>query len=417
MPTGDYDFFVGVDWGSERHQVCVLDPARHVHGERAVEHSGPGLAALADWLVAVAPGAPARIAVALEMPRGAIVDLLLARGLHVFSINPKQLDRFRDRHSVAGAKDDRRDAFVAADALRTDRWAFRRLEPDHPLILQLRECTRLDQEMQQELTRLANRLRDQLLRFYPALLRLAPAADEPWLWAVLALAPTPAAGAHVPRARLTRLLQTHRIRRLSAEDVHAALRAPALPVTPGTVEAAARHVALLLPRLHLIHAQRAQGTRHIDTLLAAYLAEAPAAGPPRAHHDVAILQSLPGVGRLVVATLLAEAAPLLAARAYPALRAQAGIAPVTRQSGKHRSVLMRYGCNHRLQQAVYHWARVSTQCDAHSRAHYTALRQRGQSHPRAVRGVADRLLAILIAMLKSDTLYDAARPRRREMAA
>ena len=396
MSTGDYDFFVGVDWGSARHQVCVLDPARQVHGERAVEHSGPGLAALADWLVAVAPGAPARIAVALEMPRGAIVDTLLARGLHVFSINPKQLDRFRDRHSVAGAKDDRRDAFVAADALRTDR---------------------LDQEMQQELTRLANRLRDQLLRFYPALLRLAPAADEPWLWAVLALAPTPAAGAHVPRARLTRLLQTHRIRRLSAEDVHAALRAPALPVTPGTVEAAARHVALLLPRLHLIHAHRAQGTRHIDTLLAAYLAEAPAAGPPRAHHDVAILQSLPGVGRLVVATLLAEAAPLLAARAYPALRAQAGIAPVTRQSGKHRSVLMRYACNHRLQQAVYHWARVSTQCDAHSRAHYTALRQRGQSHPRAVRGVADRLLALLIAMLKSDTLYDPARPRRREMAA
>lgn len=227
MPTGDYDFFVGVDWGSARHQVCVLDPARQVHGERAVEHSGPGLAALADWLVAVAPGAPARIAVALEMPRGAIVDTLLARGLHVFSINPKQLDRFRDRHSVAGAKDDRRDAFVAADALRTDRWAFRRLEPDHPLILQLREDTRLDQEMQQELTRLANRLRDQLLRFYPALLRLVPAADEPWLWAVLALAPTPAAGAHVPRARLTRLLQTHRIRRLSAEDVRAALRAPA----------------------------------------------------------------------------------------------------------------------------------------------------------------------------------------------
>ena len=78
---------------------------------------------------------------------------------------------------------------------------------------------------------------------------------------------------------------------------------------------------------------------------------------------------------------------------------------------------MRYGCNHRLQQAVYHWARVSAQCDVHSRAHYTALRQRGHSHPRALRGVADRLLALLIAMLKRGTLYDAARPRRREIAA
>jgi len=78
---------------------------------------------------------------------------------------------------------------------------------------------------------------------------------------------------------------------------------------------------------------------------------------------------------------------------------------------------MRYGCNHHLQQGIYHWARVSAQCDPHSRAHYTALRQHGHSHPRALRGVADRLLAIFVAMLKTDTLYDAARPRRRELAA
>jgi transposase len=115
--------------------------------------------------------------------------------------------------------------------------------------------------------------------------------------------------------------------------------------------------------------------------------------------------------------MLAEAAALLAARAYHGLRAHAGVAPVTRQSGKRRGVLMRYGCNHHLQQAVYHWARVSVQRDPHSRAHYAALRLRGQSHPRALRGVADRLLAILVAMLKAGTLYDPARTRRREMAA
>ena len=416
MPPTEYVFYVGVDWGSERHQVCVLDAERRVCEERAVEHSGPGRAALAEWLGALAPGHPERIAVALEVPRGAIVDTLLSRGLHLFAVNPKQLDRFRDRHSIAGAKDDRRDAFVAAEALYTDRWAFRRLEPEHPLILQLREVTRLDQDLQQELTRLANRLRDQLLRYYPALLRLAPAANEPWLWTLLELAPTPAAGAQLPRARVVRLLQRHHIRRHTPEAVLGALRAPAVWLTPGTVEAAARHVALLLPRLQLVHAQRAQCTAEIDRLLAALSAAAPAPGPQREHRDVEILRSLPGVGRLVAATMLAEAAHLLAARAYHGLRAHAGIAPVTKQSGKYRGVQMRYDCNHWLQQAVYHWARVSAQCDPHSRAHYTALRERGHSHPRALRGIADRLLAILVALLKTGTLYDAARLRRRELA-
>jgi transposase len=305
---------------------------------------------------------------------------------------------------------------VAAEALRTDGWAFRRLEADHPVIVQLREVTRFDEDLQQELTRLANRLRDQLLRYYPAVLRVAPAADEPWLWALLELAPTPAAGAQLPRARVGRLLQRPQLRRHTPEVVLAALRTPALQLTPGTVEAARRHVTLLLPRLRLVHAQRAECAGHMDGLLAALQAAIPP-GPHREHHDVEILRSLPGVGRLVAARVLAEAAQLLTARAYHALRAQAGCAPVTRQSGEFRGVRMRYGCNHHLQQAVYHWARVSAPCDPHSHAHYRALRQHGHAHPRALRGVADRLLAIFVAMLKTDTLYDAARPRRREIAA
>jgi hypothetical protein len=78
---------------------------------------------------------------------------------------------------------------------------------------------------------------------------------------------------------------------------------------------------------------------------------------------------------------------------------------------------MRSGGKHRPQQAVSHWARVSAQCDAPRRAHYPALRPRGHAHPRAVRGGADRLLALLIALRKRDTRYDAARPRKRVLAA
>ena len=105
-----YEWFVGIDWGSQQHQVCVLDRDRHQVGERVVDHDGASLARLAAWLWTVSAGQPQCVAVAIEVPRGAIVEGLLERGFHVFALNPKQLDRFRDRHSVAGAKDDRRDA-------------------------------------------------------------------------------------------------------------------------------------------------------------------------------------------------------------------------------------------------------------------------------------------------------------------
>jgi len=124
--------------------------------------------------------------------------------------------------------------------------------------------------------------------------------------------------------------------------------------------------------------------------------------------DVQVLLSLPGVGRIIAATLLGEAPQLLAERDYHGLRAHAGVAPVTRQSGKRISVLMRYGCNVRLRNALYHWSRVSMQHDPRSREHYHRLRAKGHSHGRALRGLADRLLALLCAMLKSHKTYDAA---------
>jgi transposase len=129
--------------------------------------------------------------------------------------------------------------------------------------------------------------------------------------------------------------------------------------------------------------------------------------------DVKILLSLPGAGRIVTATLIAEAPQLLANRDYHALRAYAGVAPVTRQSGKKATVLMRYGCNLRLRNAVYHWSRVSMQHDPRSREHYHRLRSKGLNHGRALRGLADRLLALLCAMLRSSTVYD---PLRRQVA-
>jgi transposase len=190
MADGTVSWFVGVDWGSEKHQVCLLDAAGQVVGERAFRHGGAGLAALCDWLVSVA-GDPGLVAVAIEVPHGPVVDALLDRGFAVHAINPKQLERLRDRISLAGAKDDRRDARVAAGGLRTDPHLFRPVEAGDPAVIALREWSRLAEELQQERTRLSNRIRQQLWRYYPQLLEVSDDVTAEWVLDLWTLAPTP----------------------------------------------------------------------------------------------------------------------------------------------------------------------------------------------------------------------------------
>lgn len=399
-------WFVGIDWASDAHEICLLDQHGHVVKSKwRVEHTAAALGALVDLLVSQGAGDPASIAIGIEAPRGTLVELLVERGFAVHAINPKQVDRFRDRFSPAGAKDDTRDAHVIADALRTDPRAFRRLRLDHPLVVQLREWSRLDETLGAEATALAHQLRELIYRVTPALLTLCPAADEAWLWTLLQLAPTRATQARLSLARLNHLLRDHRIRRITAADVRAVLAEPPIYTAPGVTDAVADHMRLLIPRLQLVSTQRREAERQLERLLDAIEREIPA-GHQCEHPDVAIVRSLPGIGTRVAARMLAEASQLLAERAYHALRGVMGIAPVTRQSGRRRTVVMRRSCNARLRDAVYHWARVSTQRDPRTRASYAAARQRGQSHARALRGVADRLLRILMALLDRGTLFD-----------
>jgi transposase len=238
------------------------------------------------------------------------------------------------------------------------------------------------------------------------MLNLCPGVDEIWFWDLIDCAPKPEAVRKLTRSKIERLLKEHRIRRLSAEEVLAALKAPPLQLAPGAVEAASEHVLLQLPRLRLLQQQKNDVAARIQSILD----EMSQPGQSGEHRDVAIILSLPGVGRIVAATMLAEASQALAQRDCHALRSYSGSAPLTRQSGKKKVVLMRQSCNQRMRNALYHWARVSVQHDDHSREHYAQLRRVGHKHGRALRGVADRLLPVLMAMLKSGTFYD---PQRR----
>lgn len=143
-------WFVGIDWGSAEHQLCVLAPDGTVMGTRVVSHTTTAVHEALHWLEQLTGTTPEALAVGLETPRGVLVDTLIEWGCAVWAINPKQLDRFRDRFTAAGAKDDRRDAHAVADALRTDARAFQRVRPDDPLIIQLRELTRLLDDLQED---------------------------------------------------------------------------------------------------------------------------------------------------------------------------------------------------------------------------------------------------------------------------
>jgi transposase len=344
-----YELFVGIDWATELHQVCVIDAKGEVIQEFKVRHDGEAIVEFGSHLLKINDVSPSAIAVAIETPRGAVVDALLDRGVSVFSINPKQLDRFRDRHTISGAKDDRRDAFVLADSLRTDLKLYRQLVLGDPTLVELREMARAYEEITADVLSLTNRLREQLHRYFPQFLELGALHDEAWLRELLALAATPQTLGRLRRTAVQALLRRHRIRRIDAASVLSVLRRPPLPVAPGVTAAASAHVALLLPRLNVAAQQRDACYSMLEGLMLRVGTPAEQdqgadddgsdPGPIKAHRDAEILLSLPGVGILTGATMLTEASTALAARDYQSLRTQCGLAPVTHQTGKRRPMV------------------------------------------------------------------------------
>ena len=395
--------FVGIDWARESHQACVLDGAGGELGNRSFGHSGKGLTAMAAWILKLSGARPRQVAIAIETPHGPIVEGMQERGFTVYSLNPKQLDRFRDRYFPAGQKDDRRDASVLAGSLRTDPGAYRRLQIPADAILELRECSRDSEVLTSERTRLAHRIRQQLWRYYPQLLELGD-VDEGWILDLWQAGPTPQRGKRLRASRIGKILKQNRIRRIDAAGVKEVLSREALVVAAGTERAAAASIERSIKRLRLVKEQIREVSGQIEDLIEAVDDD----GEP-GQRDSDILRSIPGVGPVVVATLLAEAADPLERRDYHSLRSISGTAPITKRSGKSIIVTRRRAANKRLRNAVWHWARVAIQCDPQSRSKYLALRERGHKHARALRGVADRLLYVACAMLRDGTLYQADR--------
>jgi len=391
---------IGIDWGSESHQVCRIDGEEEAK-QRSFPHTGEGLRALVEFVVEGGI-TPEQMLIAIEVNHGAVVEALLARALPVCSINPKVLDRLRDRFSPAGAKDDRRDAFVLASCVESDAHAFRKIELGNDENTRLQAATRLRDDLKSERRANANRLWNELREYRPALLTLCPGADEPWLWMLIEKAPSPSEGAKLTSARIGAALKKHRIRRLTKEEVRTALRGDVLSLRSVYIESHVARALVLIAKLKLAEAQIVAIEKQIKTALALRVKSE----EQTERRDLTILLSLPGFGSLTVATALGESGDAFERRDYNALRSVGGAAPVTKQSGGTRYVVMRQACQPRLRVALHLAALQAIRVDPKFRDLYARARARGQTVGRAIRNIVDRLLFLAIQLLKKNQLYD-----------
>lgn len=392
-------FFVGIDWASQLHAVCILDAAGRRHWEGAVPHTAAGLAAVLDRLRRLRARGPLRIA--LERPSGLLVDTLVEAGFPVVPIHPNALKATRPRYTAAGGQSDPGDAFILADLLRTDGPRFRPLPAPSDDTRALRALVRGRDARVAERLALANQLRAVLDRFWPGAAAIFAAVDSPIALAFLTRYPTPHSAARLDDKRLAQFLGQHAYcGRRSVATLLARLRtAPASPVGAAEAEASGDVVRALVAVLTPLGA-------HIQQLSAVITAALPQ------HPDGPLVQSLPRSGAINAAQILAELSDDRAR--FPTaeqLAAEAGVAPVTHASGKHHAVVFRWACNKRLRRALTTFADNSRHASRWAARIYQRARARGCRHPHAIRILARAWVRILWRCWQDRTPYDVTRHR------
>jgi len=393
--------FCGIDWAEDHHDVALVDDEGKLVAKRRISDDAAGFTLLLELLTEAGDSAGEPIPVAIETGRGLLVACLRATGRQVFAINPMAVSRYRDRHSVARKKSDAGDAWVLAHILRTDMAAHRPLPADSELAQAIAVLARAQQDAVWDRTCAHNKLRSLLREYYPAI--LAAFADKrdgllrPEARAVLAAAPTPAAGTTLTKTQLRAgLKRAGRQRGIEAEAarIQAALRAPQLRQLP-MVENAFGHQALAL--LRMVDAACSNAENLAASTTAAF----------EQHPDAEIITSLPGLGSLTGARVLAEIGDDRSRFADArALKAYAGAAPVTRASGKSLTVMHRRVKNQRLAGVGYLWAFAALTASPGARAHYDRRKKAGDRHVAAQRNLFNRMIGILHHCLATGTKYD-----------
>jgi transposase len=383
----------GVDWARDDHAVAVVDPTGRQVARFRVAHTTSGLGELVGRL------RRAKVAqVAIERPDGPVVDALVAAGLTVVVLPPGQLKALRSRYGSAGNKDDRLDAFVLADVLRTDHARLRPLTPDTPATVTLRATCRARKDLVGHRVALTNQLRAHLQGAFPGAVGLFRDLDSPISLRFLARFPNQQAADWLSPKRLGAWLgAAGYCGRKTPTQLQAHLAAAPRGATGPDGDARAHITRALLAAITTVTDQISQLQAHIREQL-------------QLHPDQQIFTALPRSGTVRAARLLGEIGDCRARFPTPeALACLAGVAPSTRQSGRHRTVSFRWSCDKQLRDAVCDFAGDSRRASPWAAHLYQQAISRGHDHAHATRILARAWLRVLWRCWQDHTPYDPAK--------
>jgi transposase len=385
----------GLDWARDDHAVSVVDARGRELVRHSVEHSAAGLAELVEVL------ACAKVCeVAIERPDGPVVEALLEAGMTVVVISPNQVKNLRGRYGSAGNKDDRFDAFVLADTLRTDRARLRPLTPDSDATIALRRACRARKDLVSHRVAVANPLRAHLRNAFPGAVGLFAEIDSPISLAFLTRFDTQDRADWLSGKRMAAwLTSVGYCGRVDPAVLHARLTAAPRGAVGEHGTAQAHITRALLAVLTTL----AEQIKTLSTQISEQLT---------LHGDQHVFTNLPRAGRVRAARLLAEIGDCRARFPTPqALACLAGAAPSTRQSGKIRAVGFRWACDKQLRDAITDFAADSRKANPWAADLYNHARARGHDHPHAVRILARAWLFVIWRCWQDHTAYDPAQHR------
>jgi transposase len=389
-------WYAGIDWADTKHDVVVLDDAGRQIASKRVPHTKAGLSDLIRFLEGITgPSQKEQLACISETNRGLLITTLLEAGFHVFPVNPKTVDR---RRVASGAKTDLIDAYLLAKLGRSDLADLRKLQPDSPLIQELKGLTRDQEQLIQMQTRLVNQLTACLKAYYPVALSLFSKLHQRSTLRFLQTYPTPQRAMAASVEQLTSVLKQagHPKAEQVAAKLYATLHQPQLTADPITTRTKSRLMLALVGQLLPLLEQIAAYEKEIEALFLT-------------HADSAIFASLPGAGKRLAPRLLAELGDERTRYEHrTSVQALAGTAPVLFQSGNYTKAHKRHACLKPLRNALYQVAWQSTQTEPWAKDYYRRKRTEGKSHSVALRALSNVWVRILYALWINHTCYERA---------
>lgn len=388
--------FAGLDWASRTHAVCVIDTRGGVIAQFEVNHDAAGLRELCRRLKAMHCSV-----VVIERPSGLVVDALMEAGLQIVPIHPNVVKATRPRYRSHGGKSDTSDAYLLADLLRTDGHRFKPLVPEGDEIRALRALVRGRDDLVATRVQLANQLRALLESFWPGAAEVFAEVDSPIGLAFIQRYPTPEAASRLGPKRIAAFCAQHAYcGRRSPEELLQRIH-QAAAVTLGELEMEAKgELALNLARVLVRLVEQIK-------LLTARIEHS-----VKSCEDGRILMSFPRAGRVCAAQILCEMGSVRERfDCVEQLAAEAGVTPVTYQSGKSKAVAFRWACNHRLRAALTCLADNSRHASDWAADIYQRARARGCDHPHAIRILARAWLRVIWRAWIDRQPYDVQRHR------